>query len=149
MSMKLLCRITECMLILLALFVVFCLVLFYIPGSRFGAILAGYWEGSVSSLKAFLTLAAAFALWILAELFFVFRTVTADPFLERNVKAFLRMGTAAELAGLLFVGRCVLSFTPMTAVCAIVMLLAGMFALVLAAVFRRAVEYKTENDFTI
>lgn len=149
MSMKLLSRITEAMLMLLAAFVVFCLVLFYIPGSRWGALLSGYWEGSVSSLKLFLTLAAAFALWILAELFFVFRTVEKDPFLERNVRAFLRMGAAAELAGLLFVGRCFLSFTPMTAVCAIVMLLAGMFALVLAGVFRRAVEYKAENDLTI
>lgn len=149
MSTKLLSRITEAMLLLLVVFVIFCLVLFYIPGSRWGALLAGYWEGSVSSLKLFLTLAAALALWILAELFFVFRTVEKDPFLERNVRAFLRMGAAAELAGLLFVGRCFLSFTPMTAVCATVMLLAGMFALVLAGVFRRAVEYKAENDLTI
>lgn len=37
----------------------------------------------------------------------------------------------------------------MTAVCALVMVLSGLFALVLAQVFHRAVLYKQENDLTI
>ena len=59
------------------------------------------------------------------------------------------MAIAAELAGLMFAVRCAMFFTLMTGVCAIVMLLAGMFALVLAGVFSHAVAYKQENDLTI
>lgn len=59
------------------------------------------------------------------------------------------MGVAAEIAAALFVGKCVFSFTAMTAVCALVMALSGLFALTLAAVFARAVAFKQENDLTI
>lgn len=40
-------------------------------------------------------------------------------------------------------------FTIMTAVCALVMILSGLFALTLGMVFKRAVEYKRENELTI
>ena len=100
-------------------------------------------------LYAFLLTAGAIALWILFELIAVLCTVESDPFLERNARAFVRMGVAAEIAAALFVGKCVFSFTAMTAVCALVMALSGLFALTLAAVFARAVAFKQENDLTI
>ena len=146
MKTKLLPRITEVMLYLLAAFVLFCAVTLYIPGSGWDQIISQYCEADANpvALRVFLTVAAAFALWILFELLLVMRT-----FVERNVRAFVRMGIAAEVAGAMFAVRCIAYFTPMTAVCAIVMLLAGLFALVLAGVFRRAVAFKRENDLTI
>ncbi len=151
MKTKLLPRITEVMLYLLAAFVLFCAVTLYIPGSGWDQIISEYCEADANpvALRVFLTVAAAFALWILFELLLVMRTVFSDPFVERNVRAFVRMGIAAEVAGAMFAVRCIAYFTPMTAVCAIVMLLAGLFALVLAGVFRRAVAFKRENDLTI
>ena len=77
------------------------------------------------------------------------RTVSDDPFVSRNVSAFSRMGVTAELAGILFLIKSVFDFTPMTAVCSLVMLLSGLFALVMAGVFKRAVDLKQENDLTI
>ncbi len=151
MKAKLLPRITECMLYLLAAFVLYCAVTLHIPGSGWDRIIQPYCEkdANPAALRAFLTAAAALALWVLFELLLVMRTVPRDPFVERNVRAFVRMGAAAEAAGAMFAVRCAAYFTPMTAACAIVMLLAGLFALVLAGVFRRAVAYKQENDLTI
>lgn len=151
MKAKLLPRITEAMLYLLAAFVLLCAVTLYIPGSGWDQIIAAYCQTDSDpvALRVFLTAAAVFALWILFELLLVMRTVSTDPFVQRNVHAFVRMGIAAELAGAMFTVRCAAYFTPMTAVCAIVMLLAGLFALVLAGLFRRAVAFKLENDLTI
>lgn len=101
------------------------------------------------AVMAFLTAMGAMALWILAELIGVLSSVDTDPFEERNVRAFFRMGLAAELAGAAFLLKSVFLFTFMTAVCGLVMVLSGLFALVLAQVFRRAVAYKRENDLTI
>ena len=150
MKAKLLPRITEAMLYLLAAFVLLCAVTLYIPGSGLDQIIAAYCQTDSNpvALRVFLT-AGVFALWILFELLLVMRTVSTDPFVQRNVHAFVRMGIAAELAGAMFAVRCAAYFTLMTAVCAIVMLLAGLFALVLAGVFRRAVAFKLENDLTI
>ena len=110
------------------------------------------------AVMTFLTAMGAMALWILAELIGVLRSVDTEPvlrsvdtepFVERNVRAFFRMGLAAELAGVAFFIKSGFLFTFMTAVCGLVMVLSGLFALVLAQVFRRAVEYKQENDLTI
>ena len=109
----------------------------------------GIGPGGSAVVLAFLTAMGLIALWILGELVAVLRTVEEDPFIMKNARAFFRMGFAAEAAALAFIAKCFTAFTFMTAVCGLVMLLAGLFALVLAQVFRRAVEYKQENDLTI
>ena len=98
---------------------------------------------------AMLLVCGGIALWILIELAAVLKTVESDPFVERNAAAFMRMGIAAEAAGLVFFAKCFFMFTVMTAVCALVMILSGLFALTLGMVFKRAVEYKRENELTI
>ena len=105
--------------------------------------------GDTFVVMAFLTAMGLLAQWILMELIGVLRSVDTDPFVEQNAKAFFRMGLAAELAGAAFIIKSFYYFTVMTAMCGLVMVLAGLFALVLAQVFKRAVEYKLENDLTI
>jgi len=100
-------------------------------------------------LRFFVYAAGAIAVWILVELILVLRTLSRDPFIERNCRAFFRMGIVALTAGLLFIASTLVAFTFATVICAIVMLLCGMFALVLAEVFKKAIEYKHENDLTI
>ena len=104
--------------------------------------------GSTVLFYAMLLVCGGIALWILIELAAVLKTVESDPFVERNAAAFMRMGIAAEAAGLVFFVKCFFMFT-MTDVCALVMILSGLFALTLGMVFRRAVEYKRENELTI
>ncbi len=141
---------TQILLLTLFMFVVFCLAaLYFWPAMQaaFADFYSPHW-GKVG-MFAFLTAAGLMACHILIELLFVMRTVGDDPFVQRNVYAFTRMGATAELAGLLFLIKSVLDFTPMTAVCSLVMLLSGLFALVMADVFRKAVAFKQENDLTI
>lgn len=150
MRLKILARITKLLLMLLMLSVACAMAALVISGDVRRFFAEGYgMEADGFMLYAFLLTAGAIALWILFELIAVLSTVESDPFLERNARAFVRMGVAAEIAAALFVGKCVFSFTAMTAVCALVMALSGLFALTLAAVFARAVAFKQENDLTI
>ena len=97
----------------------------------------------------FLLVCGAGALWILAELILVMKTLKSDPFVMRNASAFSRMALAAEILAVLFGVKTAFFFTPMTCACCLVLLLCGLFAAVLSGVFRRAVEFKQENDLTI
>lgn len=140
----------QALLYLLAAFVLFCLVAIFVFKRAAGYFQEYYSAGEALALfYGFLLLAGLLALWVLFELLLVVQTVAKDPFVERNVKAFLRMGVAAEAAGVLFLAKCFVFFTPMTAVSALVMVLSGLFALVLAEVFGKAVAYKRENELTI
>lgn len=102
-----------------------------------------------AAVAAFIAVAGAMALWILAELYLVLNTALSDPFVTRNSLAFMRMGVVAEAAAALFFVKSAVSFTIMTVICGGVMLLCGLFAIALSQVFRRAVELKQENDLTI
>lgn len=62
--------------------------------------------GSTVLFYAMLLVCGGIALWILIELAAVLKTVESDPFVERNAAAFMRMGIAAEAAGLVFFVKC-------------------------------------------
>lgn len=150
MKTKALARLTRALLYGVFLLVALLILGLYAYGPLRAFLLEAYGAaGHAWAVLAFLTAMGGVALWILAELIGVLRTVDKDPFVEKNARAFFRMGLGAELAGLAFFIKCFFVFTFMTAVCALVMVLSGLFALVLAQVFRRAVEYKRENDLTI
>jgi hypothetical protein len=141
---------TQILLFALLMFVIFSMAALYLwPAVQdaFRDFYSATW--GEAGMFAFLTAAGLMACHILAELLLVMRTVQGDPFVKSNVCAFSRMGVTAELAGLLFLVKSIFDFTPMTAVCALVMLLSGLFALVMAEVFKRAVAFKQENDLTI
>ena len=100
-------------------------------------------------LGGFLAVCGALGLYILYKLIRMMHTTGKDPFTMENVKSFGRIGVTAEIAAGLFIVKCFVAFTPMTAVCGLVMLICGLFALVLAGLFKRAVAFKEENDLTI
>ena len=147
-----LARGTRILLYGIALFVaLMTLGVFVVPELRafFAEAYYGDRQAQAWGVTIFLAAMGCLALWILVELAGVLRTVETDPFVEGNVRALFRMGLGAQLAGVAFFIKCFFLFTFMTAVCALVMVLSGLFALVLSQVFRRAVEYKQENDLTI
>ena len=140
MTLKTLSKITRALLYALMALVAALMAALFISADAAGSTVLFY---------AMLLVCGGIALWILIELAAVLKTVESDPFVERNAAAFMRMGIAAEAAGLVFFVKCFFMFTIMTAVCALVMILSGLFALTLGMVFRRAVEYKRENELTI
>ncbi len=149
MTLKTLSKITRALLYALMVLVAALMAALFISAdvrtfmeNEYGA------AGSTVLFYAMLLVCGGIALWILIELAAVLKTVESNPF-ERNAAAFMRMGIAAEAAGLVFFAKCFFMFTVMTAVCALVMILSGLFALTLGMVFKRAVEYKRENELTI
>ena len=107
---------------------------------------AAYYRGFV---LAFGMVQVGGSIWILSELLMIFRTIGQDPFVDRNIHAFKRMGWVALGMALLFFIKCIFFLTPMTVMCGFVLLVCGLFSLVLGDVFNQAVYYKQENDLTI
>ena len=150
MTLKTLSKITRALLYVLMVLVAALMAALFVSAdvrtfmeNEYGA------AGSTVLFYAMLLVCGGIALWILIELAAVLKTVESDPFVERNAAAFVRMGIAAEAAGLVFFVKCFFMFTIMTAVCALVMILSGLFALTLGMVFSRAAEYKRETELTI
>ena len=133
MTLKTLSKITRALLYALMVLVAALMAALFISAdvrtfmeNEYGA------AGSTVLFYAMLLVCGGIALWILIELAAVLKTVESDPFVERNAAAFMRMGIAAEAAGLVFFVKCFFMFTIMTAVCALVMILSGLFALTLS-----------------
>jgi len=112
---------------------------------RFRVIGSAYRTG----LLLFVMTTGAGALWIVAEMTLMLRTLDTDPFVLRNVHALYRAGGAALFISLAFFVRCLRYISPLALAVAAMLLMLGLCALVMAAMFRRAVEYKKENDLTI
>jgi hypothetical protein len=100
-------------------------------------------------ITGFLLLSGSGALLILLDLVKMLKTAQGDPFVRKNVTALRRMGYVALAECALFFVKTAVFFTPMTAVSGMVLLMCGLFSLVLAGVFGKAVVYKQENDLTI
>jgi len=95
-------------------------------------------------------LAGMFAMSILWNLRKMFKTViSGDPFVTDNVVSLKRMGIYSFVIATLMGIRLFFAITMTAMVLVIVFLIAGLFSLVLAQVFDRAVLYKLENDYTI
>lgn len=95
-------------------------------------------------------LAGLFALLILWNLRMMFKTViSGDPFVADNVVSLKRMGIYSFVIAILMAIRLFFAITMTAMVLVLVFLIAGLFSLVLAQVFDRAVLYKLENDYTI
>ncbi len=90
------------------------------------------------------------ALLILWELRKMMATVLADDcFVDANTVSLRRMGAYAILIAVLLLCSNFSAPTMTAGVVMIVFIIAGLFSLVLAGVFERAVRYKQENDLTI
>ncbi|TAH68171.1 MAG: DUF2975 domain-containing protein [Anaerolineaceae bacterium] len=95
-------------------------------------------------------IAGVFALAILRELCFMFRTVIKeDPFVRGNVISLRKMGYYAFVIALAMVAKLFFVITPATLILVLVFIIAGLFSQVLSQVFDQAVTYKLENDLTI
>lgn len=89
------------------------------------------------------------ASYILFELIRVFRTLEREPFDMRNVRSLKRIGICGVGVAMLFAVKAVFFITPLTVICAFVLFICGLFAVVLSHVFADAVMYKQDHDLTI
>lgn len=106
-------------------------------------------EGYKIFITVFLMIVGILGLFIIFELIIMLRTMLKNPFVKRNVKSLNIIGITAFIIAALFFVKCFLYVTFLTLVFGIALIILGLFALTLANLFDKAVEYKEENDLTI
>jgi len=106
-------------------------------------------DGYKIFITVFLMLVGVLGLFIIFELIIMLRTMTRDPFVRRNVKSLNIIGVTAFITAILFFAKCFLYVTFLTLIFGICLVILGLFAFTLANLFKKAVEYKEENDLTI
>jgi len=101
-------------------------------------------------LLVFLYITGIVCLILVNEVRKIFKTVNRkNPFMMDNVKSLNRIAVSSLLIAGAYVVKIFYYNSVLTAILAMVFIIAGLFSLVLAEVFRQAVEYKEENDLTI
>jgi len=89
-------------------------------------------------------------LFILWQLKAIFRTLLGgDPFVFANVTCFRKIAVACFLIALIYVVKAFILFSLTSLVFIIIFALAGLFCLTLKDVFKQAIAYKEENDWTV
>ena len=97
-----------------------------------------------------LLLSGLCALYILWQLKAMFATILGgNPFVSKNVTCLRKCAVASLLIALIFFAKSVYWFSFMSAVGVIIFFLLGLFCLTLKDIFKQAVAYKEENDWTV
>ena len=101
-------------------------------------------------LTAALYISGICAVYILFNLKRMFKTlITGNPFVDKNVSCFRKMAAACAVVAATYLIKCILLFTPASAIIALVFAVGCLFCLTLKDLFKAAIEYKEENELTI
>ncbi len=101
-------------------------------------------------LLGFLYITGIVCLGLVQELRKIFKTLNRrNPFMLDNVKSLNRIGGSCFIIAAAYIVKIFFYNSVLTAIITMVFIIAGLFAVVLAEVFRQAVEVKAENDLTI
>lgn len=99
---------------------------------------------------AMLVLSGISAVYILFNLKKMFATlVGGNPFVEKNVDCFRNMASACAVIAVIYIIKCFLMFSLATPIIVAVFFLGMLFCLTLKDIFKQAVYYKQENDWTV
>jgi hypothetical protein len=72
-----------------------------------------------------------------------------DPFVDANVTCIRKCAVACFLIAIIYVIKSIFWFSPSSVAIFIIFSLAGLFLLTLKDVFKQAIAYKIENDWTV
>ncbi len=101
-------------------------------------------------LLGFLYIGGIFCLVLVYEMRKIFKTLNRkNPFMMDNVKSLNRIGRACFIIAAAYLVKIIFYNSFLTVIVTMVFIIAGLFAVVLAEVFRQAVIVKEENDLTI
>ena len=110
----------------------------------------GYRETLVLPFTAILVSAGLCAVYILRQLKAMFTTLlSGNPFVAANVSCLRKCAVASFLIAIIFAAKTLFWFSVMTAAAVIIFALLGLFCLTLKDLFKQAVAYKEENDWTV
>lgn len=110
----------------------------------------GYGESLILPLDITLITSGVAAVYIMYILKSMFTTLLGgNPFVWSNVSCFRKMAVASFSIALIYIVKCFYWFTPATVIIVIAFFIAGLFCLTLKDVFKQAVCYKEESDYTV
>ena len=101
-------------------------------------------------LLVLLYVTGAFAIFIVYEIRRIFKSLDGNnPFIMENVKSLNKMGVYSFLISLCYTSKIIFFNSIATMIIVMIFVIAGFFSIILAEVFRQAVETKQENDLTV
>lgn len=110
----------------------------------------GYEESHILPFTIILLGSGLAAVYIMYNLKSMFKTLLGgNPFVWSNVSCFRKLAVASFVIALLYSVKCFFWFTIATALIVVVFVIAGLFCLTLKDVFKQAIHYKEENDYTV
>ncbi len=96
-----------------------------------------------------LILSGACAVYILYNLKLIFKTLTSDPFIEKNIKCLFNMGKVCFVIFAIYVIKLIFLPTLASVIIIVVFGMAGLFCLTIKDLFASAVQFKQDSDMTI
>lgn len=110
----------------------------------------GYGDSMVVPLTLTLVISGVSSVYIMYNLKSMFTTLLGgNPFVWDNVNCFRKMAVASFIIALIYIAKCFYWFTLATGVIVIAFVIAGLFCLTLKDIFKQAIYYKEENDYTV
>jgi len=80
----------------------------------------------------------------------MFKTLMrGNPFVRDNIKCFTRMAVASVIIALVYIVKSFVMFSLATITIICVFAISALFCLTLRDIFKQAIEYKEENDWTV
>ncbi len=108
---------------------------------------------NISNLKfmtATLFISGVCAVYILYNFKCMFKTLMGgNPFVRDNIKCFTRMAVASAIIAVVYIVKSFVMFSLATITIICVFAIASLFCLTLRGIFKQAIEYKEENDWTV
>lgn len=109
-----------------------------------------YSSGRLILFITILFISGVCAVYILFNLKLMYKTLAGgNPFVNKNVVCLKRMAAACGIIALAYIVKCVFMFSVSTVIVVMVFVLGGLFCLTLKDIFKRAILYKEENDWTV
>lgn len=110
----------------------------------------GYSPNIITLYIIVLILSGLCSLYILWQLKAMFKTLLGgNPFIEKNVNCLRKCSVASFLIALIYLVKISVWFTIATSIIVVIFALLGLFCLTLKDLFKQAVAYKEENDWTV
>ncbi|MFZ7130882.1 MAG: DUF2975 domain-containing protein [Eubacteriales bacterium] len=104
----------------------------------------------INYLMVILYITGVVSLIILNEMRKIFNTLEAkDPFIYENVHSLKTMSVCAFVIAVVYITKVIVYNSIMTMLVVLVFFLAGLLALVLSEVFKKAINFKEEIDLTV
>lgn len=109
-----------------------------------------YTKIAVVPLTIFLISTGALAIYILWQLKSILKTlIGGNPFIHKNVDCLRKCAAASFTMAIIYIVKMIFCPTAASSVIIIIFSLLSLFCLTLKDVFKQAVTYKEENDWTV